>query len=90
MSRISHPLFALLVLTTRQDLARQVADLKEENRILPRLPAQISVTAKERQRLIMIGRNFWRSYDLQLRFLSLTDVPSKGSLPEVLITVRSP
>ncbi|MDB5337759.1 MAG: Integrase core domain protein [Planctomycetaceae bacterium] len=33
MSRILHPLFALLASATRQDLARQVAYLKEENRI---------------------------------------------------------
>ena len=57
MSRILHPLFALLASATRQDLARQVAYLKEENRILrSRLPAPISVTAKERQRLIRVGR----------------------------------
>ncbi len=44
---------ALLASATRQELARQVAYLKEENRILrSRLPAQISVTAKDRQRLI--------------------------------------
>ena len=43
MNRILHPLFALLASVTRQDLARQVAYLKEENRILrSRLPAQIS------------------------------------------------
>lgn len=57
MSRILHPLFALLASATRQELARQVAYLKEENRILrSRLPAQISVTAKERQRLLRVGR----------------------------------
>ena len=57
MNRILHPLFALLASVTRQDLARQVAYLKEENRVLrSRLPAQISVTAKERQRLIRVGR----------------------------------
>ena len=57
MSRILHPLFALLASATRQELARQVAYLKEENRILrSRLPGQISVTAKERQRLIRVGR----------------------------------
>lgn len=34
MSRIMHPLLALLASDTRQDLARQVAYLKEENRVL--------------------------------------------------------
>ena len=32
MGRILHPLFALLASVTRQDLARQVAYLKEQNR----------------------------------------------------------
>ena len=57
MSRILHPLFALLASATRQDPARQVAYLKEENRILrSRLPVQISVTPQERQRLLRVGR----------------------------------
>src|SRR5690606_3073931 len=34
MGRILHPLFALLASVTRQELARQIAYLKEENRIL--------------------------------------------------------
>ena len=34
MGRILHPLLALLASATRQELARQVAYLKEENRIL--------------------------------------------------------
>ncbi len=34
MGRFLHPLFALLAPVTRQDLARQVAYLKEENRNL--------------------------------------------------------
>jgi protocatechuate 3,4-dioxygenase beta subunit len=42
MGRIFHPLFALLASDTRQELARQVAYLEEENRILrTRLPEQI-------------------------------------------------
>lgn len=42
---------------TRQELGRQVAYLKEENRILrSRPPQQISVTPKERQRLLKVGR----------------------------------
>ena len=47
MSRILHPLFALLASVTRQDLARQVAYQKEENRILrARLPERL-VAAKQ-------------------------------------------
>ena len=57
MSRLLHALFALLASATRQELGRQVAYLKEENRILrSRLPAQISVTPNERLRLIRVGR----------------------------------
>ena len=49
MRQILHPLFALLASSARQDLARQVAYLKEENRILrSKLPKQVSVTEKER------------------------------------------
>lgn len=39
MGRILHPLFALLASVGRQDLARQVAYLKEVNRILRARPA---------------------------------------------------
>ncbi len=39
MGPILHPIFALLASVTRQELARQVAYLKEENKILrARLP----------------------------------------------------
>ena len=55
--RILHPLFALLASVTRQDLARQVAYLKEENKILrARLPEHISTTPQERRRLLRVSR----------------------------------
>lgn len=45
MGRILHPLFALLASVTRQNLARQVAYLKEENRTLrARLPERLVAT----------------------------------------------
>lgn len=57
MRQVLHPLFALLASVTRQELARQVAYLKEENRILrSKLPNQITVTAKERNRLVKVGK----------------------------------
>jgi putative transposase len=57
LQRVLHPLFALLASVTRQDLARQVTYLKEENRILrARLPKVITVTATERKRLLKLGR----------------------------------
>lgn len=57
MGWILHPLFALLASVTRQELARQVAYLKEENRILrARLPKRIVTTTQERARLLKVGR----------------------------------
>jgi putative transposase len=56
-ARLFHPLFALLASVTRQELARQVTYLKEENRILrARLPKQIHTTPDERARLVRAGR----------------------------------
>jgi len=57
MGRIFHPLLALLASATRQELARQVAYLKEENRILrARLPDRIVATPQEKKRLLRAGR----------------------------------
>jgi putative transposase len=47
----------LLASVTRQELARQVAYLKEENRILrARLPERLVVTPQEKRRLLRCGR----------------------------------
>lgn len=57
MSRFFHPLIAVLASLTRIELARQVQYLKAENEILrSRLPKRISLTAKERSRLLKLGR----------------------------------
>ncbi len=57
MGRILHPLFALLASVTRQDLARQVAYLKEENRMLrARLPERLVATDQEKRRLLRFGK----------------------------------
>lgn len=62
MGRILHPLFALLASVTRQELTRQVAYLKEENRILrARLPKRIVTTPRERARLLKVGRKLGAS-----------------------------
>ena len=56
-ARIVHPLLSLLASVTRQELARQVAYLKEENRVLrARLPRRIVTTEQERRRLLRAGR----------------------------------
>jgi len=57
MKTILHPIFALLASVTRQELARQVAYLKEENRILrARLPERLVATVQEKRRLLKFGR----------------------------------
>ena len=57
MGRILHPLLSLLASVTRQELARQVAYLKEENRILrARLPERLVATDREKRRLLRCGR----------------------------------
>jgi putative transposase len=62
MGRLLHPLLALLASATRQELARQVAYLKEENRILrARLPERIVTTFAERRRLVRAGRRWGSS-----------------------------
>jgi putative transposase len=57
MKTILHPIFALLASVTWQELARQVAYLKEENRILrARLPERLVATPEEKRRLLKFGR----------------------------------
>ena len=59
MNPILHPIFALLASVTRQDLARQVAYLKEENRILrARLPQRLVATPQEKHRLLKLVVNW--------------------------------
>lgn len=58
MGRLLQPLLVYLSVATDRELARQVQFLKEENRILrARLPERITVTPRERQRLIKYGKN---------------------------------
>ena len=65
---ILHPLFALLTSVTRQDLARQVAYLQAENRILrSRLPKRLTVTPQEKRTLLRSGRRL----GMQLKSLIL-------------------
>jgi hypothetical protein len=96
MGHIFHPLLALLACSTRQKLARQVAYLREENRILrARLPQWIITTPRERRRLIRAGRKLGMqlkeliticSYNTFLRWL-----PAAGQLPaEVIILANLP
>ena len=57
MAAIIHPLLTLLASVTRQDLARQVAYLKAENRILrSKLPERINLSNQERRTLVKHGK----------------------------------
>lgn len=83
MRQILHPLFSLLACVTRQDLARQVAYLKEENRILrSKLPKQISVTVKERNRLVKVGKK------LGAQLKDLISIVTYGSFLRWVWTMR--
>lgn len=91
-SRILHPLLSLLSSVTRQELARQVAYLKEENRVLrERLPKRIVTTDKERRRLLKAGRKLGPqlkqlmtivSYDSFRRWVRETEEKKSGETPE--------
>ncbi|MBX3444917.1 MAG: DDE-type integrase/transposase/recombinase [Planctomyces sp.] len=72
--RLLHPLLALLASVTRQELALQVAYLREESRILrARLPGNVRTTPRERQRLIRAGRRL----GLQLKeLISIVSYPT--------------
>jgi putative transposase len=57
MSRLLQPLWLVLVAATDRELARMVDYLKAENRVLrDRLPARLTVTPRERARLVRLGR----------------------------------
>jgi putative transposase len=71
MARILHPILALLASATRQELARQVAYLKEENRILrARLPQRIVATDTEKRRLLKVGRRLGAQLKELMSFVS--------------------
>ena len=53
MSKIFHPLLALIASATDKELAKYVEYLKRENKILRgRLPKQVHTTAEERKTLL--------------------------------------
>ncbi len=57
MTRLLHPLFALLASATDPKLRQMVEYLQEENRVLrSKLPNRITVTPQERARLIKLGK----------------------------------
>jgi len=57
MLRLFRPLFLLLAHATDRQLARMVAYLKVENRLLrDRLPRRLKISVQERGRLVTLGR----------------------------------
>jgi len=64
MSRIFHPLLALIASATDKELAKYVEYLKEENRILrARIPGQVHTRPDERERLLKYGKVIGRAIE---------------------------
>ena len=57
MSRIYHPLLAMIASANESELAKYVEYLKEENKILrARIPGQVHTKVSERIRLLAVGK----------------------------------
>jgi len=64
MSKIFHPLLALIASATDNQLAKYVEYLKHENKILrARLPKQVHTTAEERTTLLKFGKVIGRAIE---------------------------
>ena len=64
MSKIFHPLLALIASATDRELAKYVQFLKEENKILrARVPGQIHTRPAERERLLVFGKAIGRAVE---------------------------
>lgn len=62
VSKIFHPLLALIASGTDSELAKYVEFLKEENKILrSRIPGPIHTKPEERQRLLKLGKALGRA-----------------------------
>jgi putative transposase len=64
MSKIFHPLLALIASSTDRELAKYIQFLKEENKILrARVPGQIHTRPGERERLLKFGKAIGRAIE---------------------------
>ena len=64
MTKIFHPLLALIASATDRELAKYVQYLKEENKILrARIPGQIHTRPAERERLLKYGKVIGRAIE---------------------------
>ena len=69
MSKIFHPLLALIASATDNELAKYIQYLKEENKLLrSRLPKQVHTTHEERQRLLKFGKAVGRAIEELITF----------------------
>ena len=71
MSKIFHPLLALIASAADSELAKYLEYLKYENKILrARLPKQIHSTAEERQTLLKYGKAIGRAIEELISIVS--------------------
>ena len=64
MSKLFHPLLALIASATDKELAKYVEYLRHENKILrARLPKQIHTSFEERQTLLKYGKAIGRAIE---------------------------
>ena len=72
MTKLFHPLLALIASATDKELARYVEFLKEENKILrARVPTkQIHTTAEERRRLMELGKPIGKAIEELITIVS--------------------
>jgi putative transposase len=73
MSRIFHPLLALIASATDRELARYVEYLKAENKILrARIPGQIHTRDHERETLIKLGKKLGKAIEELITIVSVS------------------
>ncbi|MCH7990534.1 MAG: hypothetical protein IID46_15440, partial [Planctomycetes bacterium] len=71
MSKIFHPLLALIASATDRELAKYVEYLKHENKILrDRAPEQVHTTFEERQTLLKFGKPIGRAVEELISIVS--------------------
>lgn len=71
MSKIFHPLLALIASATDKELAKYVEYLKHENKLLrSRLPKQVHTTYEERQTLLKYGKALGRAIEELITIVS--------------------
>ena len=80
MSRIFHPLLALIASATDRQLAKYVEYLKHENKILrARIPGQVHTRQHERERLLKYGKAIGRGHRRTDHHRHTLDILSVGA-----------